>query len=161
MASSSVITGSTVWRRLVSEKHIRDRLGGILLLATHEVPVDVLGDGHRCVTEHLGDLYDSGVVTVPSDVRRLLGETRYELFAVDGSQMGTLAFSGSSGWGLTPFINRRGVDIGDFIVVSADTDLEVAVALAGSADLVVAYEEGEGWGPLHHLEAATEPDHAA
>ncbi len=104
------------------------------------------------------NIYDSGVIGVPFAVGKVIGERRLELYAIDGSGMGTLAV-GSAGkaWGLTPFIGRRGVDVGDYVVVSLDLDLEVAVVQAGTRDLVLTYEEGEGPGPRRILEAATFP----
>lgn len=103
-------------------------------------------------------LFDSGVITVPAGVRRMTGERRFELFSIDGAPMGTFVVGDGNGWGLTPFINRRGVDIGDHIVVLVDTDLDVAIAQSGSADLVLTYQEGEGWGPRRFLDSATEPE---
>lgn len=104
------------------------------------------------------NIYDSGVVFIPSGVRSMLGEQKLELFTVEGIRVGTFVISNTgNAWGLTPFINRRGVEIGDHLVVTIDTDLQLAVVMSGSHELVEAYTDGDGWGPKHYLETATDP----
>ena len=107
------------------------------------------------------NLRDSGVVTIPSAVQRLLGSQRLEAVAVDGTPIGTLIIgsgsSAGSAWGLGSFITRRGVDVGDSLILTIDTELEIACVQAGSKDLLVGFQEGEGWGPQHYLEEATRP----
>lgn len=98
----------------------------------------------------------SGVVSLPAGVRHMIGERRLELFAVDGTLVGTFVVSSTgNAWGLTPFIGRRGIEVGDALIIALDTELEVAVVQAGSKDLLLTYQDGQGWGPRHFLEEAT------
>ncbi len=100
----------------------------------------------------------SGVVSTPARVRSMIGERRLELFTVDGTSIGTFVVSSTGqAWGLTPFISRRGVEVGDALIIALDTELEVAVVQAGSKDLLLTYQDGDGWGPQHFLEEATQP----
>lgn len=100
----------------------------------------------------------SGVVSVPAGVRNMIGERKLELFTVDGASVGTFAISSTgNAWGLTPFIGRRGVEIGDALIIALDTELGVAVVQAGSTDLLLTYQNSDGWGPQHFLEEATQP----
>lgn len=39
----------------IPEEHVRDRIDRFLLLGSEQVAIDILGDRHRGVTEHLGD----------------------------------------------------------------------------------------------------------
>ncbi len=103
------------------------------------------------------NILSSGVVSVPAGVRSMLGERRLELFAVDGTSVGTFVVNSTgNAWGLTPFIGRRGVEIGDTLIITLDTELGVAVVQAGSKDLLLTYQDGDGWGPRHFLEEATQ-----
>jgi hypothetical protein len=104
------------------------------------------------------NILSSGVVAVRAGVRNMIGERRLELYAVDGASVGTLVVSTTgNAWGLTPFIGRRGVEVGDGLIIALDTDLGVAVVQAGSKDLLLTYQDGDGWGPRHFLEEATQP----
>lgn len=104
------------------------------------------------------NIIDSGVVSVPADVRRMIGERKLELFTIEGTPVGTLVI-GSTGnaWGLTPFIGRRGINENDTLLITIDTDLEVAMVQAGSKDSFATHQDGNGWGPRHFLEVATRP----
>jgi hypothetical protein len=131
----------------------------------------VVGDGHRRVHGWTKDkaywlgyrvtegILDTGVLTVPAGVVKLIGARRFELAAIDGTAMGTLAADrDGNAWGVSQFIRRRGVDTDDAIVITIDLDLEFAMVQSGSpADLLVAYAEGEGRGPQHYLEEMTAP----
>jgi hypothetical protein len=104
------------------------------------------------------NMLSSGVVSVPARMRNIIGERRLELFTVEGAPVGTFVINRSANaWGLTPFIGRRGVEEGDVLIIAVDTDLEVAVVQAGSKDLLLSYQDGDGWGPRHFLEEATQP----
>lgn len=104
------------------------------------------------------NMRSSGVVSVPARMRNIIGERRLELFTVEGAPVGTFVINRSgNAWGLTPFIGRRGVEEGDVLIIAVDTDLEVAVVQAGSKDLLLTYQDGDGWGPRHFLEEATQP----
>ena len=104
------------------------------------------------------NLLASGVVTVPARVRDMIGERRLELFTVDGASVGTFVVGNTgNAWGLTPFIGRRGVEAGDVLVIAVDTELGIAVVQAGSGDLLLTYQDGDGRGPRHFLEEATRP----
>jgi hypothetical protein len=104
------------------------------------------------------NLLSSGVISMPAGVRSMVGERKLELFTTDGASVGNFVVSKTgNAWGLTPFIGRRGVEVGDALIVVLDTDLSVAVVQAGSKDLLLRYQEGEGWGPRRFLEEATQP----
>lgn len=109
--------------------------------------------GYRANRNVLG----SGVVSIPAGIRSMIGERKLELFTTDGASVGTLVTRKTNAWGLTPFIGRRGVEVGDVLIVALDTDLGVAVIQAGSKDLLLNYQDGDGWGPRHFLEEATQP----
>lgn len=110
--------------------------------------------GYRVKRNHLA----SGVVSVPAGIRKMIGERRLDLFSVDGASVGTFVLSSTgNAWGLTPFIGRRGVEVGDVLVIALDTELGIAVVQAGSKDLLLAYQDGDGWGPRRFLEEATQP----
>lgn len=94
---------------------------------------------------------DTGVVTIPSGVHEILGDGRFELYAVDGARVGTLSMRKLSAWGLGSFIGRRGVEIGDHLIVAVDIELQMAVIHTGSVDVLESFEEGEGWGPRRLL----------
>jgi len=104
---------------------------------------------------------DSGVVAVPPGVRKIVGTREFELLATDGTAMGILNVgakrSAGSAWGLRGFINRRGVDLKDYVVLALDTELEVAIIQAGTEDVLEAYQEGRGRGPRDFLEEMTKP----
>jgi len=100
----------------------------------------------------------SGIVSVPSGVRNVIGDRRLELFTVDGAPVGTFVVRATgSAWGLTPFFDRRGVEVGDILIIALDFELDVAVVQVGSRDLLLTYQEGDGWGPHHFLDEATRP----
>jgi len=104
------------------------------------------------------NMLSSGVVSVPAPVRNMIGERRLELFTIDGTSVGTFIVSGmGNAWGLTPFIGRRGIEVGDALIIAVDTELGVAVVQAGSKDLLLTYQDGDGWGPRHFLDEATQP----
>lgn len=104
------------------------------------------------------NILSSGVVYVPAGVRNMVGERRFELFTVDGASVGTFVVSITGrAWGIGPFIDRRGVEVGDALIVAVDIELGVAVVQAGSNDLLLTYQDGDGWGPRHFLEEATQP----
>jgi hypothetical protein len=103
-------------------------------------------------------VFDTAVVSVPAAVHKSLGDRRFELFTSDASAIGNLTIRKASCWGFGPFINRRGVDIGDTIIIAIDTDLEVAVIQSGSSELLAAYQDGDGWGPKRVLDNATAPN---
>ena len=101
----------------------------------------------------------SGVVSVPASIRTVIGIREFELFASDGAGLGLLNISESgSAWGLGPFFRRRGVEAGDYLVLTLSPDFECAVAIAGEAELMERYQEGLGWSSVQYLEEATRPD---
>ena len=104
------------------------------------------------------NIISSGVVSVPARVRAMLGNQKSELFTVDGASVGTFVVNNTgNAWGLTPFISRRGVEEGDSLIISLDTELGIAVVQAGSKDLLLTYEDSNGWGPRYFLDKATQP----
>lgn len=104
------------------------------------------------------NVLSSEVVSVPAAVRNMIGERRLELFTADGASVGTFVV-GKTGnaWGLGRFILRRGVEESDALIIAIDTDLEVAIVQAGGEDLLVAHQDGDGWGPRHFLDEVTKP----
>ena len=83
-----------------------------------------------------------------------------ELLTRDGVTIGELVISDKgSAWGLTPFMHRRGVEVGDAVVLTLDPDLECAVVESGPLELIGAYQDGNGWGPYQVLDEITRPDH--
>jgi hypothetical protein len=92
-------------------------------------------------------LFDSGVVTVPAAVRDVIGETKFELYAVDGARVGTLNVRKLSMWGFSGFIARRGIEIGDYLVFAIDAELQMCVVHAGSSEVVETFTDDSGWGP--------------
>ena len=95
----------------------------------------------------------------PASLRAVIGIREFELFASDGAGLGLLSISESgSAWGLGRFFRRRGVEAGDYLILTVSPDFECAVALAGEAELMERYQEGHGWSPVQYLEEATRPD---
>jgi len=81
-----------------------------------------------------------------------------ELLSLEGQTMGTLAISNSGqAWGLTRFIGRRGVEVGDTLVLTMEPGLNVTVCIVGGLDLLESYSDGDGWGPAAILERLTQP----
>jgi hypothetical protein len=77
----------------------------------------------------------TGVIAIPSGILRFI-QGRYVLRAQDGLEMGTLAISGHSGWGLGPFFRRRGGEPGDVVVLTFDIQRrEAAVRLGTKEDV--------------------------
>jgi hypothetical protein len=104
------------------------------------------------------NIRSSGVVSVPSGFRNVIGDRRLELYTVDGAPVGTFVVRATgSAWGLTPFFDRRGAEVGDVLIIALDIELDVAVVQVGSKDLLLTYQEDDGWGPEHFLEEATRP----
>ena len=104
-------------------------------------------------------ILNSNVVTIPKGVKRLTGERRFELIALDGTSMGEFVIGPqSNAWGIARFMRTRGVDIGDVIVLTLDLELDVAMIQSGSQDLLVTFNSGDGWGPQRFLEELTAPD---
>ena len=102
-------------------------------------------------------LRDTSVVNVPAAVAKILGERRYDLLATDGSNVGHFSIRKFNAWGFGSFMDRRGVDLGDTLIITVDTDLEVAVIQSGSAEMLASYQDGDGWGPRRVLEEVTAP----
>ena len=117
-------------------------------------------DGAVWLGYHLSEAtVASGVVSIPASLRAVIGIREFELFASDGAGLGLLSISESgSAWGLGRFFRRRGVEAGDYLILTVSPDFECAVALAGEAELMERYQEGHGWSPVQYLEEATRPD---
>lgn len=105
------------------------------------------------------NIWETGIVSVPAGVREILGELRLPLYTTDGQEVGTFAIGDAgNAWGLSPFIDRRGVEVGDSLVIAIDTDLECALVQAGGSDLLEEYSDGDGWGVRKALEEVTRPE---
>ena len=117
-------------------------------------------DGAVWLGYHLSEAtVASGVVSVPASIRTVIGTREFELFASDGAGLGLLSISESgSAWGFGRFFRRRGVEAGDYLILTLSPDFECAVVLAGEAELMERYQEGHGWSPVQYLEEATRPD---
>ena len=101
----------------------------------------------------------SGVVFVPSAIRKIVGRRKFELLTVDCREVGVFAVGDSgNAWGFRPFLGRRGVEVGDLVVITVDTVLDCAMIQSGAMELLEDYAEGNGWGPERFLDAATRPD---
>jgi hypothetical protein len=61
-------------------------------------------------------------------------------------------------WGLGPFLTRRGLEVGDILIISLDQELRTAYAQVNGGELLARFREGEGKGPRALMEEATNPD---
>lgn len=99
----------------------------------------------------------AGVVQVPAAMRELIGKRQLELLTRDAVPIGTLSISETgSAFGLASYMDRRGVDVGDALVITVDTALGCAVVEAGSSELINVFADGGGCGPAR-LDEATKP----
>lgn len=105
-------------------------------------------------------LVKCSVMGVPQAVARLVGDRQFELYAEEGARVGTLTIRGGSAWGFREFIQRRGVEVDDTIVLLVNLADGVAVLRAGAEELLERYREGDGEGPRTLL-TPTQPDDAA
>jgi bifunctional DNA-binding transcriptional regulator/antitoxin component of YhaV-PrlF toxin-antitoxin module len=96
------------------------------------------------------------VIGFPQPVARLVGDRQYELRAEDGSKVGTLSVRNGTAWGFSAFIRRRGLEEGDCLIILIDTARGIAVARAGTVELLQAYQDGEGEGPKHLIKRSSD-----
>jgi hypothetical protein len=105
------------------------------------------------------NIYKTSVIGIPSAIRAVTGEGRMDLLTRDGMTIGKLVISDKgAAWGLTPFMHRRGVEVGDSIILTIDTDLECAVIESGPLELIGEFQDGNGRGPYEVLDEITRPD---
>jgi hypothetical protein len=83
----------------------------------------------------------SGLCSIPSSLTRFISGD-FTLNAVDGSVIGTLATNNTSAWGLKPFIRRKGVEAGDYLVLVFDLPSRIAVAHLGDENLLDDFQLG-------------------
>lgn len=85
----------------------------------------------------------SGIVTIPASMMRLL-HGDYTLRSESGDNLGTLRSQRSRAWGLKPLILRKGLEAGDFLMLTFDLH---------SREVLVAYSSEELWDDLAELDA--------
>lgn len=103
-------------------------------------------------------LLTTSIFHVPAAVRRLVGLGPFELFAVDHNRMGMLKMNDQGqAWGLGPFFTRRGVEVGDILIITLDRELSTAYAQVNGRELLSRFRDGEGKGPRVLMEEATSP----
>ena len=127
------------------------------LRGAHVVP----GDVERCIPPTTKRLHDhgwtanampwlaaelspaalsSGVIGVPAGIQRFV-TGKYVLRTQDGSEVGNLAISGSSGWGLKPLFRKRGGEPGDVVVLTFDVQRHEVVGRLGTKEEMFANVE--------------------
>ena len=82
----------------------------------------------------------SGVLGVPSVLDDLLRGS-FNLTSEDGRSVGTLVVDDNM-WGLSPFYRRRGVEVGDYVVVIFDAGDATATIVTGGVDLLSRFQQG-------------------
>jgi hypothetical protein len=99
------------------------------------------------------------VLGVPQAALNMIGGRKFSLLTVDGAEVGTLGV-GEKGnaWGIGPYLKRRGVEVGDSLVIAIDTGLECALIQSGAEEILDEYQEGRGRGPAAVLEQLTNPE---
>jgi hypothetical protein len=133
------------------------------LRGAHVVP----GDVQRCIPPTMSRLHDhgwtanamlwlavelspaalsSGVIGVPAEIQRFVAG-KYLLRTQDGSEVGKLAISGYSGWGLGPLFRKRGGEPGDVLVLTFDLQRHEAIGRIGTKEDVFANVEEFGATP--------------
>ena len=76
----------------------------------------------------------SGVVTLPRALRDFIA-SEYDLVDQDGVPLGRLATRDASAWGLGPMISRRGLEAGDYVMLTLDFSERRALARSGPEPL--------------------------
>jgi hypothetical protein len=76
----------------------------------------------------------SGVVTIPANMKRFVsGE--YSMVSEGGETFGELNCQGSSAWGLRPIMERRGLEAGDFLMITIDESKRAALIRYATEEL--------------------------
>jgi len=88
----------------------------------------------------------SGVVSIPANMRRFV-DGEYVLEGEGGERLGRLRCRESSAWGLGPLIARRGLEAGDFLMLTLDQRAHVARVGYGT-EAPWEDEHGDGSRPL-------------
>jgi hypothetical protein len=83
----------------------------------------------------------TGILGAPSAFRSVTSG-KFELVAEDESHAGTLTIEHNM-WGLTPFFRRRGVEVGDYVVIALDLGERRATITVGTEELLLRYQAGE------------------
>jgi hypothetical protein len=87
-------------------------------------------------------LVSNGCFTVPSAMKRFLGG-EYPLRAADQSPMGTLVVRDNQGWGLLPFLRRRGGEPGDVLLLAFDPGTQTSNVRLGDDSLLDEWQPDE------------------
>lgn len=82
----------------------------------------------------------TGVLTVPAALTGVV-RGQYALVTDDGDPVGTLMIEESRLWGLSAFYRRRGVEVGDYILLTFDVTKRRSQIEVGAADVGLRYED--------------------
>ena len=93
-------------------------------------------------------MVSSGVFRVPAAMKRFL-EGEFRLAAADDDPACTLVIRENGAWGLSPFFRRRGVEAGDYLVLTFDLTTRSATIQVGDAAMVEELQDAatEGQAP--------------
>jgi len=80
----------------------------------------------------------NGVVTMPSQFKQYI-DGEFNLYSLDGAQMGVMNSSEGRTWGLSPFFNRRGGEAGDYLVLLYDLVKKKVTAELGDEGILDKY----------------------
>jgi histidine kinase/DNA gyrase B/HSP90-like ATPase len=83
----------------------------------------------------------SGVFGVPAAMKQFL-EGEFRLITSDDDPVGTLVIRENGAWGLSPFFRRRGVEAGDYLVLTLDLTTRSAAVQLGDVAMVEDFQEG-------------------
>jgi hypothetical protein len=81
-------------------------------------------------------MIQSGVCSMPAGMRDALGDGEWPLSSSDGIRMGTLVCRDTSMWGLGPLFRRRGVEVGDTLIVEINRGGNKATVHLGSDEIL-------------------------
>jgi hypothetical protein len=81
-------------------------------------------------------MVENGVCAMPAGMRGVLGDGEWPLYSSDGIRMGTLVSRNATMWGLGPLFWRRGVEIGDTLVVEINRARSSATVHLGNEEII-------------------------
>jgi hypothetical protein len=94
-------------------------------------------NGVPWITYKLGpSMVSAGVVPIPASVRLAVGEGRWPLFTVDGTQVGELVSRRAFAWGWVRYFRRTGAVVGDIMVLEIDGGTGTAKIAVGGPELL-------------------------
>jgi hypothetical protein len=80
-------------------------------------------------------MVNCGTVPIPAGVRHAVGEGRWPLLTVDGTQVGELACRRAFAWGWLRYFRQSGAAAGDIMVLEIDRDTGMATIAFGGQEL--------------------------